>query len=601
MKPPALPFASMLTATAFAALNPAPPLDLRFPNYEPQTPLLPGNLSDSPNTFIDNALHGRIVPLDHLDPANVLGDASAPARAWQAAAWRNERVHAQFVVWSSVEITQLRLAASPLRAPNGAEIPASALNARFVRYVWASFARPRLHIPGRAVADILDTATELDLPASGFRPIWLTVNVPENTPPGVYRGALTVTGQGRRSVQFPLSLEVLPATLPAPNRWAFFLDLWQHPWAAARYHNVTPFSPEHYALLEPLYRELANAGQKVITTTITDRPWNQQTFDAYGSMVKRTRHANGSWSFDYTLFDTYVAFAQRCGLGPQIHCYTMVPWGNRFQYNDSATGDSVVAELKAGTPEYEAYWAPFLADFQKHLAEKGLLEQTHIALDERSPEELRASVAVLKKHAPCLKIAMAGNKSPSAYAGVTIDNYSNVISHVEDNNAAFFSEIAPRRAAGAVTTFYVCTTPTRPNTFTNSPGAESVWLGFYAAAHHFDGLLRWAYAHWPREPLWDSSFRPDTWPPGDTFLVYPGPRSSVRWELLRDGIEEFEKIRLLRQAAAAPVLTELEAALAAFTYNKAIKQTDNELAETVARARAAVESATRATNFCPSE
>ena len=35
------------------------------------------------------------------------------------------------------------------------------------------------------------------------------------------------------------------------------------------------------------------------------------------------------------------------------------------------------------------------------------------------------------------------------------------------------------------------------------------------------------------------------WPAGDTSLVYPGPRLSLRALLLRDGIETYEKIRIL--------------------------------------------------------
>ena len=39
------------------------------------------------------------------------------------------------------------------------------------------------------------------------------------------------------------------------------------------------------------------------------------------------------------------------------------------------------------------------------------------------------------------------------------------------------------------------------------------------------------------------------WPSGDCFLVYPGNRSSIRFERLRDGIENYEKINLLRARA----------------------------------------------------
>ena len=36
-----------------------------------------------------------------------------------------------------------------------------------------------------------------------------------------------------------------------------------------------------------------------------------------------------------------------------------------------------------------------------------------------------------------------------------------------------------------------------------------------------------------------------SWPSGDTSLVYPGPRLSLRALLLRDGIEAFEKAQIL--------------------------------------------------------
>ena len=37
------------------------------------------------------------------------------------------------------------------------------------------------------------------------------------------------------------------------------------------------------------------------------------------------------------------------------------------------------------------------------------------------------------------------------------------------------------------------------------------------------------------------------WPAGDCFLVYPGGNSSIRFEKLREGIVDFEKIRILRK------------------------------------------------------
>ena len=74
----------------------------------------------------------------------------------------------------------------------------------------------------------------------------------------------------------------------------------------------------------------------------------------------------------------------------------------------------------------------------------------------------------------------------------------------------------------------------------------------------FDGFLRWAYNSWPENPMIDSRYI--KWPAGDTYFIYPGPLSSVRFERLREGIQDYEKIRILREELDQS--TSLEAAAA---------------------------------------
>ena len=97
---------------------------------------------------------------------------------------------------------------------------------------------------------------------------------------------------------------------------------------------------------------------------------------------------------------------------------------------------------------------------------------------------------------------------------------------------------------GLPTTFYVCCSPPQPNTFSFSPPAEAAFLGWYAAAKGYNGFLRWAYDSWTENPLYDTRFI--KWPAGDCFLVYPGGRSSIRFERLREGIQDYEKLRIVR-------------------------------------------------------
>jgi hypothetical protein len=405
--------------------------------------------------------------------------------------------------------------------------------------------------------------------------------------PGTYRGVLTAIAAGGQSVRFDLELEVMRPVLPPPPEWAFHLDLWQHPWAVARYHRVEPWSPEHYALLRPILALLAQAGQKILTTTITHKPWNQQTFDAYESMVKRVKHPDGAWTYDYSLFDEYVEFGRSCGITGQINCYTLIPWGDTFYYHEGETGDFVSFTAAPGTDAYRDYWAHFLRDFQSHLEEKGWLDKTMIAMDERPAGPMRHAIELVKKNAPKIPVSLAGNHAPDHYTGLELEEFSIILSRT---NEALYRQIPDRTREGKITTFYVCTGPKRPNTFTFSPPAEAVWLGYYAAAKRFSGLLRWAADHWPLDPLFDTSF--GRWPAGDTFLVYPGPRSSIRFERLREGIQEYEKIRLLRAHYTAQGLQGVEAleameeALAAFDYSRL--GTDEEVLNNVHRAARAV-------------
>ena len=397
---------------------------------------------------------------------------------------------------------------------------------------------------------------------SGGMPAFCKVSVRADAKPGRYRFG-------------PLVVRVIDRELPPPGEWRYFLDLWQHPWAVARYFNLVPFSKEHYAAMEPVYRTLAECGVKSLTVTLLDLPWNHQCYDAYHSMIGRTRRTDGTWVFDYTVFDEYVKFGRRCGLGPDIACYTMCPWGYTVRWRDES-GATVRAEAKPGTAAFEDYWGGFLEDFALHLKEKGWFDDAYVAMDERSPEDVRQIAEFVRRKAPGMKIAMAGNKKPSEFSGIRIDNYSQYLGHVTDE---FLAEIPERRATGCRTTFYVCCDPTRPNTFMESDNGEAFWVGAYPAFSGLDGFLRWAATSWPRDPYADASF--GNWRAGDTFLVYPKGEMSARLLALRAGIVAAEKIRILGDEAHLSGLRDFydygKAMSGAVDFDVCRKQTENEV------------------------
>ena len=92
---------------------------------------------------------------------------------------------------------------------------------------------------------------------------------------------------------------------------------------------------------------------------------------------------DGSWVYDYTVFDRWVEFMMSLGIDRQINCYTLVPWALKFDYYDQATNRIRFVEAKPGEAAYEDYWFSFLKDFAGHLRQKGWFEKTTIAMDER--------------------------------------------------------------------------------------------------------------------------------------------------------------------------------------------------------------------------
>ena len=388
------------------------------------------------------------------------------------------------------------------------------------------------------VPDMLDSLSSIYMAARTARPVWVSINVPQDAKPGLYKTNVEITCH-RDKVILPLELEVVNHTLPAPEKWTYHLDLWQHPSAVARTYGLELWSEAHFKAMKPLMKRLADAGQKVVTATLNKDPWNHQCFDAYEPMIIWTKHKDGTWSYDYKIFDKWVDFMLDLGINREINCYSMVPWNCELEYMDEAEGRVITVKAEPGTEIFTKIWTPFLIDFKKHLAQKGWLEIANIAMDERSPEAMQAASELLMSCAPEMGFALADNhrsyKKFTMMRDVCVAIHHSVVSQ---------EDIDMRRAQGFYTTFYICCNPSFPNTFTTSAPYESELLGWYNLAHDYDGMLRWAYNSWAADPEYDSRF--GKWMSGDTYLVYPFNRSSVRFEKLIDGIEVAEKVRLLR-------------------------------------------------------
>jgi hypothetical protein len=154
--------------------------------------------------------------------------------------------------------------------------------------------------------------------------------------------------------------------------------------------------------------------------------------------------------------------------------------------------------------------------------------------------------SILKADAPELKVALAGGTSSreSSTVGDLTINWRDLA------HPAAVRRLAEERRNVGPTTFYTACSPASPNTFVYSPLWESRMLPWMAFHYGLAGYLRWAYQSWPTD-VWNQPL--NRWHSGDSFLVYPGmngPIDSTRWEMLRQGIEDYEALEMLKHRIA---------------------------------------------------
>jgi len=501
-----------------------------------------------------------------VDPhVRVFRDTERPAAspdALRLRAARNEYEPGQFAIRSAQPLKDVRVELSPLEGPEGHRIGPEQLSWSFVGFIPLTKNTPLAeHLRVRAapceVPDPLLDARGLDLPADTTQPVWLTIRVPRDAAPGVYKGQVTVAA-GATQASIPVELAVRPFALPDERH--LFVTNWFSTGNIAKAHKVAPRSEPFWALLERYARNMAEHRQNVF-----EAPW---------ALVEVTRDADGKLSFDYQQFDRFVELFLKAGVADRIEITHVGSFGEGG-WSGSEIVLSRVAARDRGAPgagdgsgktvrlSPEEGLRPLLADIERHLAERGWLDKAmiHVA-DEPSlnnVESWRRASDFVHQAAPRLRRIDAIETLDFTGA---LEVWVMKLSHFDRWRQAYEA-----RRAGNEFWFYLCCHPygsTYPNRFLDYPLAAIRVLHWINFTEDLPGYLHWGLNHWRDEPF---GAPPDNLPPGDTHVVYPGtngPLNSIRWEIQRESLEDYEYLRLL--AARTAELKRRLGAAAAFLH-----------------------------------
>jgi len=329
------------------------------------------------------ATYATVTVFDYGDPGDPLPVSITAAK--------NSVFSGRLVVSSDAAIRGLKVAVGDLKAAGGAALPASAVRVRC-----AEPAVPeKCWTPPQRFNGLSDTvpadvpvSTQKGANAGAVAPLWFTVRVPKDAKAGKYEGAITVEAEGLKATTVPLQLMVNDWTMPDPKDFRQHHLIFVSQEAVARHYGVPLWSDKHFELMGKSLALLAEVNSREIPMNLGVNFYGGNKGEADSSnaesMVRWVKQADGSFKYDFTIFDKYCDLvAKHCGkpFPLRLNCWgTQDKDGKNSCVTDVTVVDAATGKLEAmeqppvGTEESVKFWKPVIDEALKKLTERGWLD-----------------------------------------------------------------------------------------------------------------------------------------------------------------------------------------------------------------------------------
>jgi hypothetical protein len=467
----------------------------------------------------------------------------------------------QLVLAPQRDVRNMRVRVSPLASQDGARIPADAVAVCRVGYVSITDPTDEIGCAGEWPDPLPPLDKPFDLRAAdGVQPLWFTVHVPRDAAAGDYRGTIELSADDWRTA-VPFTVHVWNFEIPRENhlKTAFGFSTSN----VRRYHNLT--SDDELRQVVELY--FKNFAEHRIS------PYDFAPFDPI--QVQFPKDADGAVKVDFSRFDRQ---AEKY-LGPDYRFST-------FRLSLSGMGGGTFHARRPGrigrfdedTPEYTRLFGDYLRQLESHLRDKGWLDNAFVYwFDEPEPKDydfVRAGMERIHRAAPGLRRMLT--EEPAKALDGAVDIWCPLTPNITP------AVVARERAAGRDVWWYICTGPKGPycTLFIDHYAVEFRMWSWQTWKAGVQGLLIWQSNYWTSDAAFPSPQIQNPWEDpmsyvsgystaagtkkhwgnGDGRFLYPpnrdpahdkskylvGPVNSIRWEMLREGIEDYEYFWLLR-------------------------------------------------------
>jgi hypothetical protein len=358
----------------------------------------------------ENSDYRSIMKFEFVDPLEkVLVESSYfPPKEAISEVVRGEHATLQFAVRSVSSITGLK--ANVSQAVNGDQLlpPAKTGFVGYVkvgRSIW-DYSRDRIVSGSGYYPDPVLEQESIDVEFGNTQPIWVSIPVPVNAQPGVYKGKITISGLAGKTkfaISKDYSVKVYPVTVEKTSLWVtnwFSLNPSQLRWMNGG-KTFEPYTEQHWGYIRTLAKKMADYKQNV--AIISPLALSEFTL------------SDGKWNINFTNFDKVVDIFIKEGVIGRIEGGHIggreSTWTSQFRVMVPSAGSDPQKKfdnLPMSDPAAQEFYKQFIVALNNHLKEKGWdkFYMQHIA-DEPIEDNIKSYIEIaqfVKKMAPDLRL-----------------------------------------------------------------------------------------------------------------------------------------------------------------------------------------------------
>ncbi len=413
--------------------------------------------------------------------------------------------------------------------------------------------------------DPILTDTTVSIQTGEVQPLWISIPIDKNASAGLYKGSVKISGEiGKKKQTWrkDFYLRVYPVTL---GKSPLFITNWSVHFSPVilSYLNNNRDVPVY----SPLYWELIEKHAAIMAA------YRQNVHRIFPVWHTKYTYENGRYTFDFSRFDREAEIFDKVGALERIEgghlAWRSGTWDEPFFVEVPLPDNEETRKLSVGhnpltvedgfrfvklpleDERARNFLDQFLPALKTHLEEKGWLDRymQHIG-DEpnaKNAPSYRAISDYVHKYLPGVKI-MDAVLTSKELAG-TIDTWIPLLD-VLHRDYAFYQQL---QKEGKEIWYYTCVGPrgNYANRFIEQPLIQTRYLHWINYKYGVTGYLHWGLNSWQKDQLHsDASRERGKLPAGDNCIIYPGYRklySSIRFETMRDGIDDYQLLKMLEQ------------------------------------------------------